>query len=308
MRPICWRTSILLGTAIALVGPTCRASFTAVEVGVLADQSSLIVEGVVVRVEDSDLRVAGRGMQLAVVQVASVLKSLRVSVPREVRVIQPVTAKQSTDLIYAVGKKGVWLLDDGPREGVYIINHPSRVQPPGSGLLVRELVETRSRLPLGEAVGGLTARVELIPDRLGRLRGRGAVGMSSAYFVRLSLINVSDRDIKLDMRKAAESLRLVHEKAGTSVKSELRLLPGVLRHFQSEKSRALTLAPGAIVFVGPEGKGTGLAILTAGAGNKGATNELGPGSIAAQFSVQRDDRGGPEWSGSVSSNLVRVPN
>lgn len=186
------------------IGQECHAVFPSMSLGVLSDQSVLIVEGQATKIDPTDLTVDGRQKELAVIRVRDVIKSLSESDVTEARVVPPAKLRESTDLRYIPGQTGTWILRRGPREGTYSVAHPECHLRTGNVKLLRELIESRARLPRGAARNGLASRIELVAPASASSYRPNRKG--DFHFLRVSLVNVSDREIKLNRRDLGESV------------------------------------------------------------------------------------------------------
>ena len=124
-----------LFAALALLlpnGSPAWAIWAPVPLEILIDESVLIVVGKVTKIERAGFAVGDRTMDVAIVEVAETLKKLpHVNNPKQIRILQPAAGGSaiSTDLRYAVGQAGIWLLAMQQDGKAYVIRHPSQFQP-----------------------------------------------------------------------------------------------------------------------------------------------------------------------------------
>jgi hypothetical protein len=253
----------VLGIAWNQVQPV-RGSFAAVPLEILVDEAEVIVQGKVVKIEDAKFaRKFGnteRKYDAAVVEVMAVLKGP--AKLKEVRIAQPAAGglALSTDIRFAAGQEGIWLLNRGAEKDVYWALHPSQFQPAKEKENLAKLVQERDKLPAGKPADGLAARAEVVKQDKG-------------FAVRFSLKNVSDKPLKVCDYVGNRPLQV--EWIGPDGKKReskhydwlkaVRLRPVSEENF-------VTLQPGGVLFLAAQfGKDQGIRFEDAGPGEHKVT-------------------------------------
>jgi len=296
------RCVLLSLSFLALAASPAFALWAPVPLEILVDESDMVVAGKVTKVQNGVFAVNGRNYDVAVVEVASILKtSPRLGRPMEIKIAQPGAGglAVSTDIQFHVGQQGVWLLRKDPERDVYWAKHPFQFQDAKKQKELADLVAVRSKLPGGRAVNGLMARAELIEHKL----AKGAV----SYEVRISLLNTSDRPITLCDYVGNQPLQVQWTGPnGNMLKShhydwlEAARLRGIT------KAEFETIPAQGVRFIGPRSKDYGI-VFQAAAQNSANVVEAGVHRVVVgyanndsgkQFGLQN------VWQGNVNANEV----
>lgn len=302
---------VFLAVAAVLVFASVQtpawAIWAPVALEVLVDESFVIVEGKVTKIEKAGFAIGNRNQDVATITVTSVLKSLpHLNKPKQIRLLQPAEGgiAVSTDLRSSLGQAGIWLLVKHPERDGYLVKHPFQFQASDQKEKLVELIAAREKLAGGKPVAGLQARAELIENAV--------AGGPTFYEIRFSLKNVSDKPIQLLSYAGTQPL-VVDWTGPGGKKFESKhcewLKRADLREMTAED--VVTLPPGAVCFVGPQSKHEGIYFQTpserAGAGDNvvaTGTHELTPGYVNREAAEDLGIQG--IWQGRVAANKLTV--
>jgi len=285
--------AFLIALVIGWTGQPAQASFVAVPLEFLVDEAAIIVQGKVAKIEDAKftrkLGNAERKYDAAVVEVSAVLKGP--TKVKEVRIAQPARGglALSTDIHFAAGQEGIWLLTKGAEKDAYWALHPSQFQPAKEKDNLVKLVQERAKLPAGKAVDGLAARAEVLKQEKG-------------FAVRFSLKNVSDKPLKVCDFVGNYPLQV--EWIGPDGKKReskhydwlkaVRLRPVSEENF-------ITLEPGGVLFLSATfSKEQGIPFEDAGTGEHKVTVSYVNKEDGKQFKLK------DVWTGTVSAPEVKI--
>lgn len=276
------------------------AVWSEIPLEVLVDRSETIVRGVVA--ETAGAKDAGQKVQAAVVRVDEVLKGEKQPEKNTVRVTASDGISGSAAIPFTKDLAGVWLLDRDPGEDTFQLDHPSQFVPAEQVDQIREVIKARRDQPKGVPVGGLAVRLELLTDPDS---SDDESGGSDLMFLRCSVVNTSDKVIRLRNRPIAEVVSVVVEGGGSERRVDL--FPGLGR-IGGPSPEPVELTPGSIKFIGPIAVGTGIVILLRGEPEAGADSVSGIGPRDERvFCVMQFPEEEGFWSGRAVSNRVAIP-
>lgn len=252
------RKQRLLVVALALcaswlVVSDARGSFVQLPLETVVDQAALIVEGKVVRIEPNKLtRPFGnmpRAYDLAVVEVADVLRGP--AKIKEVRIAQPALGgglAVSTDIRFAVGQQGVWMLNKEKEPDVFWATHPSQFEPVKEKERIAKVIAARAKITVGKEVKGLAAFAE-------------AIKREGDYTVRFSVKNVSKEPIVLFDFVGSRPVEVVWTGPdGKKLETDHYKWLEAVRLRAPNKDNFFVLHPGTAVRFGGRGRGDDLGI------------------------------------------------
>ena len=279
----------------AVATPVLATSWAAIPLEVLVDEADLIVIGKVAKIQDGGFTAFNRKYDVAVVEVAGVLKSLS-GKPTEVHVAQPAGKQTRTDFYFQPGQQGIWLLAKDPERNVYWTNHPSQFQQEKEKEKLTTVVEARAKVWAGKPVNGLAAWA-------------GVFDSSGNFQVRFGLKNVTDKPIVVCDFLGNKPLEVQWTGPdGKNLKSQhydwLNAVPTV-----ELKSDFVTIPPGGVRFIGPRGKLTGILFLSSSLRPVPFKDVAPIGKNRVTVRYTNNDNGkkfGLEnvWTGTVTANEV----
>jgi hypothetical protein len=302
----------LLGVLLALVMFTVSTSrawaiWAPVPLEILVDESYVIVEGKVSKIEKAGFAINNRNQDVAIIEVTNVLKALpHLNKPKQIRLLQPAAGgiAVSTDLRSNVGQTGIWLLAKHLERDGYIVKHPSQFQPLEEKQKLTELIASREKLAGGKPVKGLQARAELFENAV--------AGGPTFYEVRLSVKNVSDKPLQLFNFAGAHPLVVDWTgPAGEKLTS---------KHYDwlkradlaaANDSNIITLPPGGVQFIGPQSRDSGVYFQSPSDRPAVNENEADVGTHKIVLSYANTD---PEpvpgtmdvWQGTVTASEITI--
>jgi hypothetical protein len=274
---------------------------------VLVDESYVIVEGKVSKIEKAGFAINNRNQDVAIIEVTSLLKALpHLNKPKQIRRVQPAAGgiAVSTDLRSNVGQTGIWLLVKYPERDEYIVKHPSQSQPVEEKQKLTELIAAREKLVGGKPVKGLQARAELFENAV--------AGGPTFYEVRLSVKNVSDKPLQLFDYAGAQPL-VVDWTGSAGEKMTSKHYDWLKRAdlAAADDTNIVTLPPGGVRFIGPQSRDAGVYFQSPS--DRRAVNEneavVGTHKITLSYS-----NANPEpllgiknlWQGTVAANEITL--
>ena len=317
------RTSALrlpfVATALGLLlisAERAYAIFAPVPLQILLDEADLVVVGEVTEVADAGFEIGARPHEVAILQVAGVLKNLtrKQNVVR-LRIAQPGARgiAVSTDIRFRPGQEGIWLLKADDEYDVFWAKHPFQLQQKEARDEVERLLRMRSQLPGGEAVGGLVARAEWIVHRPSP--DPGSTLTATRYEIRFSLKNVGDEPIVVCDYMGNRPLVVEWDGPGelldASRSRSQHYSPSRLsRAGELSEKDFVTIPPGGVRFFGPHSRYWGIWFTRPDGSSDAAESNLlqtGEHRIVVSY-VNREDgrRFGLQkvWTGEVVANPV----
>lgn len=192
-------TSVVLMAALA---PRCQASWAYVPQEIRIMQADLVVVGTITRTAMA-IKKDGRTYAVGVIKPTMILKG-KPKMNQEIRVAWPAPRagglSVSTDIIYRVGQKGIWVLTADKTLPVFWANYPTDYQALGKLAEVRKKLANLKNIQWGKASNGL--QVGLIVEQLDVRKSKSVVdGKPVKAISQLSIYpvlkNISDKPMQV---------------------------------------------------------------------------------------------------------------
>ncbi|QDU99110.1 hypothetical protein [Lignipirellula cremea] len=304
-NPMRWLAASLAFLSMCASVGAASAMWAPAPLEVLADEADLIIAGRVTAVGPAGFALFNRPQDLATIEVLRVLKSLPgVGQPKQIQLVQPAAGGPgvSTDLRYALGVEGIWMLKRDAANGFYVVNHPFQFQPKTDWRKMVDLVAAREKVAGGKPVDGLVARSEVFQTQ--------PQPGPTFFEVRFSLKNTTDQPITVC--RYAGNKPLQTEWTGPDGQPQASVHYDWLQRARLagvQERDFVVIPPGGVRYVGPNSPESGVFFQSIPGRPNAAINSAAAGDHQVAVTFVNPEAGKEfdlenVWTGEVTANVA----